>query len=469
MITAQFLELDSDAAGAYSAPHLNLNLNTAVFDDHPINGDGGDGVAFWRVSNSNYVGITSTTDLGAPFAERSTALRIQWHGQIRAIGTRNGRVDADLIVDVHFYAGLNNGNVGFINAYHKANKVAGGIGGYYFNGVFNRAGVLRGTARLSEVIVANDLDFPAITGELRGLIGAEGIVGAFLGSKLAGEGHRGGDFAGGFVAHPNVKPARTMANHAAWVASSLTGTLYSSPRNYANRGNQFLKNAAGVFPDGSSPISPADPSSVSFAYITANYKSAATGRTRGVVRELDSGGLGTVSYRSGFTLWPDAVGGYDANRHYYSGIGTDANVGLTIHSSVTGLATWRGVFKALRNGENSSDYTDREHAVHQNLALSINFGAKTATGFVRNGNNPTAEINDGANDGTFVISITSWDNAGVFTGTVNQTIDGTSSSQDSGTGRLTGLIGDRGAIGAFVSNQTGKQGYSGGFFVKPPE
>ncbi len=84
-----------------------------------------------------------------------------------------------------FIAGLNNGNVGYINAYHKANKLA--IGGYYFNGVFNRAGVLRGTARLSGVIVANDLDFPAITGELRGLIGAEGIVGAFLGSKLAGE------------------------------------------------------------------------------------------------------------------------------------------------------------------------------------------------------------------------------------------------------------------------------------------
>ena len=176
----QFLELDSDLAGAYSAPHLNLNLNTAVFDDHPINGDVGDGVAFWRVSNSNYVGIKSSTDLGAPFAERSTALRVQWRGQVRAIGTRHGRVDADLMVDVNFYAGLNNGNVGYINAYHTANKLAGGIGGYYFNGVFNRAGVLRGTARLSEVIVANGLDFPAITGQLRGLIGKEGIVARFL-------------------------------------------------------------------------------------------------------------------------------------------------------------------------------------------------------------------------------------------------------------------------------------------------
>ena len=458
----QFLELDSDAAGYYSAPHLNLNLNTAVFDNHPINGDGGDGVAFWRVSNSNYVGITSTTDLGAPLAERSTAVKMQWHGQIRAIGTRHGRVDADLMVDVNFYAGLNNGNVGYINAYHTANKLAGGIGGYYFNGVFNRAGVLRGTARLSEVIVANGLDFPAITGKLRGLIGKEGIVGAFLGSKLAGDGHRGGDFAGGFVAHPNVKPARTMVNHAAWVASPLTGTLYSSPRNYANRGNQFLKNAAGVFPDGSSPVSPADPSSVSFAYITASYESGAAHRTRGVVRKLDSGGLGTVYYRSGFTLWPDAVLGYDASRHYYAGIGTDANVGLTIHSSRTGTATWHGEFKALRNGQDNTGYADREYATHQNLALTINFGAKTATGTVRNG--PTHGTSaGGGNVGKFDIN-GRWDPAGVLTGTVNHT-----HVTYSGTGRLTGIIGDRGAIGAFVSDGTGKSGFSGGFFVKPAE
>ena len=458
----QFLELDSDAAGAYSAPHLNLNLNTAVFDDHQIHGDVGDGVAFWRVSNSNYVGITSSTDLGAPLAERSTAGAVKWHGQIRAIGTRHGRVDADLIVDVHFYAGLNNGNVGFINAYHKANKLAGGIGGYYFNGTFNRAGVLRGTARLSGVIVANDLDFPAITGKLRGLIGAEGIVGAFLGSKLAGEGHRGGDFAGGFVAHPNVAAARTMANHAAWVASSLTGTLYSSPRNYANRGNQFLKNAAGVFPDGSSPTSPADPSSVSFAYITASYESGAAHRTRGVVRELDSGGLGTVYYRSGFTLWPDAVGGYDASRHYYAGIGTDANVGLTIHSSVTGLATWHGEFKALRNGQDNTGYSDREYATHQNLALTINFNNKSVSGTVRNG--PTHGTSaGGGNVGKFDIN-GRWDPAGVLTGTVNHT-----HVTYSGNGILTGIIGDRGALGAFISEGTGEVGFSGGFFVKPAE
>ena len=455
----QFLELDSDLAGAYSAPHLNLNLNTAVFDDHPINGDVGDGVAFWRVSNSNYVGIKSTTDLGAPFAERSTALRVQWHGQVRAIGTRNGRVDADLIVDVNFYPGLNNGNVGYINAYHTANKLAGGIGGYYFNGVFNRAGVLRGTARLSEVIVANGLDFPAITGELRGLIGKEGIVGAFLGSKLASDGFRGGDFAGGFVAKSGVAPARTIANHDAWVNSSLTNRLYSSPPSRARRGNQFLKGAAGVFPDESSDFSPADSSSVSFGSITANSPFINVARTRGSVLSLDSGGLGTVYYRSGFTLWYSNAGEHDTNRYYYAGISSNANVGLTIHPSVTGTATWHGEFKAIRNGEDNTDHTDREFATHQDLALSIDFGTRKARGIVRNGHAPGVR-----GDGKFDISIIAWDNAGVFWGTVNQTIDYLT---DSGTGRLTGIIGDRGALGAFVSNGTGKSGYAGGFFVKP--
>ena len=455
----QFLELDSDLAGAYSAPHLNLNLNTAVFDNHPINGDGADGVAFWRVSNSNYVGITRSTDLGAPLAERSTALKMQWHGQIRAIGTRNGRVDADLIVDVNFYPGLNNGNVGYINAYHKANKLAGGIGGYYFNGVFNRAGVLRGTARLSEVIVANGLDFPAITGKLRGLIGKEGIVGAFLGSKLASDGFRGGDFAGGFVAKSGVAPARTIANHDAWVNSSLTNRLYSSPPSRARRGNQFLKGAAGVFPNESSDFSPADSSSVSFGSITANSPFINVARTRGSVLSLDSGGLGTVYYRSGFTLWYSNAGEHDTNRYYYAGISSNANVGLTIHSSRTGTATWHGEFKAIRNGEDNTDHTDREFATHQDLALSINFATRKARGIVRNGHAPGVR-----GDGKFDISIIAWDNAGVFWGTVNQTIDYIT---DSGTGRLTGIIGDRGALGAFVSNGTGKSGYSGGFFVKP--
>ena len=214
------------------------------------------------------------------------------------------------------------------------------------------------------------------------------------------------------------------------------------------------------FPDGNSPVSPADPSSVSFAYITASYESGAAHRTRGVVRELDSDGLGTVYYRSGFTLWPDAVGGYDANRHYYAGIGTDANVGLTIHSSVTGLATWHGEFKALRNGQDNTGYSDREYATHQNLALTINLGAKTATGTVRNG--PTHGTSaGGGNVGKFDIN-GRWDPAGVLTGTVNHT-----HVTYSGNGILTGIIGDRGALGAFISEGTGEVGFSGGFFVKP--
>nr|MCH9655044.1 hypothetical protein [Planctomycetota bacterium] len=56
-----------------------------------------------------------------------------------------------------------------------------------------------------------------------------------------------------------------------------------------------------------------------------------------------------------------------------------------LYPSVIGTATWQGEFKAIRNGENQTDHTDREYATHQDLALSINFATRKARGFVRNG------------------------------------------------------------------------------------
>ncbi len=99
----QFLELDSDAAGAYSAPHLNLNLNTAVFDDHPINGDGGMAWRFGGFQTVITLGLRPPQIWVHPWQKGQQQLRVKWHGQVRAIGTRHGRVDADLIVDVNFY------------------------------------------------------------------------------------------------------------------------------------------------------------------------------------------------------------------------------------------------------------------------------------------------------------------------------------------------------------------------------
>ncbi len=116
--------------------------------------------------------------------------------------------------------------------------------------------------------------------------------------------------------------------------------------------------------------------------------------------------------------------------------------------------------KATRNGENNTAHTDRVYPTHQNLDLLINFNNNRVSGDVRNGATLGTEA---GSDGKFDIS-GQWDTRGVLTGTVNQVID---SGTDSGNGTLTGIIGDRGAIGAFISEGTGKQGFSGGFFVKP--
>ena len=133
---------------------------------------------------------------------------------------------------------------------------------------------------------------------------------------------------GGFVAQPGIVPARTRPNHAAWVASFAPDTLHSSPPTSENRGNQFLKHSAVLVQNqGINIPNPEDPSTEYFSFISETYVLARQWRSRGNVLSLNSGGLGTVYYRSGFTLWVDT----DSTRYYYAGLSRTANVGLTIH------------------------------------------------------------------------------------------------------------------------------------------
>nr|MCA8835013.1 hypothetical protein [Pseudomonadota bacterium] len=477
----QFLEIDSNVT-RYNATHLNLG--NAMFDNLPLNVDSSgsnDGVVFWRdtFNNSNYVGIAPNINLGAPLAIRSTVAQMIWRGEIDAIGTSgHGTVNSDLTVNVNFYAGLNDGNVGWIEATSAdSENIDGRFGGgrdYYINGKFNRAGVLRGTATLNSTRHFSE-ENPAIKGQLRGLIGVEGVVGAFLGSSTAG------DFVGGFVAQPGIAPARTIVDDAVWAASS-TGTLYSSPQDNREdpvpnpKGwlNQFLKSNPAGFANSSLDAIEPDHENIAFGGISANLFLIRRDRTRGDVLSLDSGGLGTVYYRSGFTLYYSGLHDLDLTRYYYAGLGSDANVGRTIHpdpahypANVNGMATWSGQFKATRNGENNTIHTNEVYYTHQNLNLTIDFNNKrvfSGTAGVPNGTN----IGDNG-DGRFDIN-GNWNTRGVLTGTVNQVIDvapGADPHADSGSGILRGIIGDRGAIGAFISYGTGKQGFSGGFFVCP--
>ncbi|MCA8834380.1 MAG: hypothetical protein K8953_04770, partial [Proteobacteria bacterium] len=196
---------------------------------------------------------------------------------------------------------------------------------------------------------------------------------------------------------------------------------------------------------------------VSFGYITANALFAAGTRHRGQPLTLNSSGLGSVYYRSGYTLWER-----DTIRYYYAGLSHDANVGLTIHPSRTGEAVWNGGFRALRNGETNANVHDREFDTNQNLTLTIDFGRKKVTGTVRNGQtNGTSAGTGNLESGKFEIR-GQWDAVGVLTGSVDHT-----HVTFSGTGRLTGIIGERGVIGAFISGQTDQFGYAGGFYACP--
>ncbi len=132
--------------------------------------------------------------------------------------------------------------------------------------------------------------------------------------------------------------------------------------------------------------------------------------------------------------------------HYYVGILSGTDLGAPV-SETSGVATWHGRFQAI-----SGDIK----IAPRDIALNIDFGAaRSINAFLSavNGTNP--------------FKITGTFNAqGVITGRVthNASLAQDQNAQGGG-GHLRGLIGQRGAVGTFVSDAGGR--YAGGFTASP--
>ncbi len=155
-----------------------------------------------------------------------------------------------------------------------------------------------------------------------------------------------------------------------------------------------------------------------------------------------------------FNLNTRATGGMAAYKathtngaiHYYVGILSGTNLGAPV-SETSGTATWHGKFQAI-SGDTTISPRD--------IALNIDFGAaRSIDAFLSavHGTNPFKIT------GTF-------NGQGVITGRVthNASLAQDRNAQGNG-GHLTGLIGQLGAVGAFVADARGY--YSGGFTVDP--
>ncbi len=182
--TSQFAStraLTLKTAGVSGLVDIFTNLNTAQFGGEALGGDATNGFIVIPNRGSNFAGIASTTNLGVPLGAQPTGT---WNGsfQVYEDGAPT-RVNSDFTLTVTYGgSNLGSGKTGSLSA-TIANT------DYSFVGEFNASGVIDGTV--------THTDTTNSTGELQGLIGADGAVGVFISSPTQTQ-----PFGGGFVACP---------------------------------------------------------------------------------------------------------------------------------------------------------------------------------------------------------------------------------------------------------------------------
>ena len=168
----------------------------------------------------------------------------------------------------------------------------------------------------------------------------------------------------------------------------------------------------------------------------------------------------------GVAFFRGAVGD---NIYYYAGILSGTDLGAP-RTETSGTAQWNGIFHVLGNTivhafDGRNIYIDT--SVHENFILTINFGAGEQAGTIEAGVRAT-------NGYDILYSLTgNFDGNGVITGNVERSVSNLIGDTDiyRKSGILTGLIGQEGAVGAFISETSMSNGgyYSGGFVARPPD
>ncbi len=412
---------------------ISLNLADATFGGVKIGGDATDGVAFfygWHGNrHSRSVGVLSGTDLGMPL--RQTSGTAHWNGWFQ-VGYN--LVITDFVLDINFDDKTIPGSEGAIEAFvHSYSDYY-----YHLNGSFNNKGVIKGTAIYSRFIDGdriNDTTGRIRRGTLTGLIGEEGAVGGFYKSGL---------YTGGFVASPNAG----KVTYGQWLNSFdappplkpvITSVTTSDGNSESTLENQFLQGTADGLEFG-------------------NIKKSTRGR--GTDPDITILDLQVAEYDGSI------LGGDDTNAvaffrgkirgseiYYYAGILSDTNLGAPV-TQTQGEATW--------NGQIGSS----NHGINGDFELTIDFGEEKVDGFAAKA---------GTNSGHKYLYLRGgFDDYGVIDGHTRYGVfaNGTRPAIDDATvafnGQLRGLIGQEGAVGAFISDSH-VDGYSGGFVVENPD
>ena len=422
-------DLDTGGIGLLAGGNVNysgtLTLAGTYNNGDSMDGDAADGIAFFAADQVNgrflsYAGILSGTDLGAPVTQ--TQGTAQWLGSFQ----HEGYSATDFTLNILFGSGDEAGLINTIIKDYASND-------FHVAGSFDDTGVITGNVYLGTFNVNQDPITQGTikhTAELTGLIGQQGAVGAFVGHTSSTTG-----FAGGFVAAPGTE-GRTVST-ADWLASFDTEP-FSIP---IDTKNQFLKATA-------------------YGFNLAEMQGFSRTRQQLAVLTLadntaDGTSLGGHA-ADGVAFFGKTITSENNNR-YYSGILANTDLGLPLEPEGTPIYEWKGVFQAIGVNALKTDFTLTVTYTGGNYAGEIE-------AFINRSGNYYYHIQGNFNHGGVIVNGTA--DYGQYTdGDRDDPI-----ARKRQTGVLSGLIGQEGAIGAFITTGGGIGGYyysSGGFVAVP--
>ena len=415
-----------------------------------LGGAATDGVAFFTTGADAtaryFAGLHFGTDLGAPITtDTGTA---DWNGLIQTVsGTPASMFAAKAFTLTVNFADSE------VSA-HVTTDAAGtdfGIASYYLTGEYDDAGVITGT--VSYAIIADSTtgrDGSTANGVLSGLIGATEAVGAFYSNAEDATGYAGGFVAtsvanaGGVAGTEATHYVAPVVNYADWVPSPAL-TAAATTLTTAPTANAFVHGVA------------------------AGLSLPATGIT-----------TANLNLATGSTLTGDAMDGVafastDANPVFYAGLINTTDLGAPLTMATAGGA-WTGLFQAVGAAGYSADA--------KAFTLTVDFGTTAFNAHVAAGASTVLDAS-GANVNSYYLAGTFDAATGLMTGTIIRgdysagadadaaralavTALGDTTGVTDGRGTVTGLIGQGGAIGAFISTATGATGYAGGFVANNP-
>ncbi|MCA8835705.1 MAG: hypothetical protein K8953_11550, partial [Proteobacteria bacterium] len=376
---------------------------TLADTDHGFGGQAEDGLAFYGVIfNDNiryYAGIYSSTDVGLPLTNASQ--NGVWRAWMRTSGKDPENEAFELTVD--FNATM---SMGTLKAFFQSTSGTNTALYYNINGMFRVNGVITGSVAIGTEDSGSILESgdEYTLGVLTGLIGAQGVVAAFVSNTstiTADDGNGANPFVGGFVAVPTVA-------YADWnIATTPDIVLEDSPL-----ANQFLQDIATNGGGGETSVT----------LNSAQHTGASLGG------EAADG----FAYKTAGTS-PDFV--------YYVGLLPSTDLGLPLNNA-TQAGAWNGSFVSIEGGTVATT----------EFTLTVTFGG--ASGSNVGSVAPSAAIGNYTFRGDFDA------NGVIQNGTITRTVTSPASTS---MGTLQGLIGQDGAVGVFISNAGEGVDYGGGF------